>query len=213
MQPAAHSPVYPLVTAIHASEVPVQGCDDGPLASRIAAGDLQAAEEMVRRHQSSVRGFLRAVSYDRQAIDDLAQETFLRAIAAAGRFDPAYPMRGWLITIARRLSINHGQKQKRRRTQPGLIADELHDRDGQSPSGPLEQAERMQLTKQTIDHALGQLTEPQRTTLVMHYNQGLALDDIAGLLEMKLGTVKSHLHRGRARMRELLEPKRESLMP
>lgn len=213
MQPDTPSPVAPAVTALIASEVPVQGCEDGLLASRVASGDTGAAEELVRRYQACVRGFLMAVCYDKQAVDDLAQETFLRALGAAGRYDPQYPMRGWLMTIARRLSINHGQKAKRRRPEPGVEPNQLSDRDAAPPGSRLEQDEQHRLTRSLIDQALTKLTEPQRTTIVMHYQQGLALDTIAGLLDMRLGTVKSHLHRGRKRMRELLEPQAERLMP
>jgi RNA polymerase sigma-70 factor (ECF subfamily) len=213
MQPADDKPVAPRVTAMTASDVPVVGCDDGPLAARVASGDRAAAEELVRRHQAAVRGFLRAVCYDRQAIDDLAQETFLRALKHAGRFDPKYPMRGWLLTIARRLSINHGDKQKRRRPQPGVELNQLPQPSDHAPSKQVEQDEQQELTRDTIDHAMQQLSEPQRVTIAMHYQQGLPLDEIAGLLEMPVGTVKSHLYRGRQRMRELLQPQAERLMP
>ena len=213
MQPAEDSPVDPAVTALTASDVPLQGCDDGQLAARVASGDLAAAEELVRRHQAPVRGFLRAVCYDRSAIDDLAQETFLRAIKHAGRFDPKYPMRGWLLTIARRLSINHGQKEKRRRPAAGIEPDQLQ---GQATNGPdqrLEHDEQKELSRRMIGDAMARLSEPQRVSIAMHYQQGLPLDQIAELLEMPVGTVKSHLHRGRQRMRELLEPQAERLMP
>lgn len=212
MQPAPDKPVDPPVTAIPASEVPLSGCDEGSLAARVASGDLVAAEELVRRHQAAVRGFLRAVCYDRQAVDDLAQETFLRALKHAGRFDPKYPMRGWLLTIARRLSINHGDKAKRRRPEPGIELNQLPNTDA-APGNKLEKDEQHNLTREMLDRAMLELTEPQRATIAMHYQQGLALDQIAELLEMPVGTVKSHLHRGRKRMRELLEPQAERLLP
>lgn len=213
MQPADDSPVYPPVTAITASQVPVQACEDGLLAARIASGDVTAAEELVRRHQAAVRGFLRAVCYDRQAIDDLAQETFLRALKHAGRFDPAYPMRGWLLTIARRLSINHSEKARRRRPEPGIEPDQLPLTAGSTNEQDLEQQEQRQLTRDMIDLAMQQLTEPQRVTIVMHYQQNLPLEQIAGLLEMPVGTIKSHLYRGRQRMKELLQPQAQRLLP
>lgn len=213
MQPAEDMPVNPPVTALTASEVPLQGCDDGLLAGRVASGDVAAAEELVRRHQASVRGFLRAVCYDREAIDDLAQETFLRALKHAGRFDPKYPMRGWLLTIARRLSINHGQKAKRRRPEPGVEMNKLEGPNTDTPGSKLESNEQHELTRGMIDDAMARLTEPQRVTIAMHYQQGLPLEQIAELLEMPVGTVKSHLHRGRKRMREMLEPESERLLP
>jgi RNA polymerase sigma-70 factor (ECF subfamily) len=214
MQPADDSPVVPAVTALTAStDLPVNACDDGQLAARVASGDHAAGEELVRRHQAPVRGFLRAVCYDRSAIDDLAQETFLRAIKHAGRFDPKYPMRGWLLTIARRLSINHGQKQKRRRPAAGIEPDQLQTNTTQGPSSNLEQQEQQALTRDAVHAAMGRLSEPQRVTIAMHYQQGLPLDQIATALEMPVGTVKSHLHRGRQRMKELLETQAERLMP
>lgn len=214
MQPADDSPVPPAVTALPASsDLPVHACDDGQLASRVAAGDQSAAEELVRRHQAPVRGFLRVVCYDRSAIDDLAQETFLRAIKHAGRFNDKYPMRGWLLTIARRLSINHGQKSKRRRPAAGIEPDQLQTKAGNNPGSNLEKQEQQTLTRDAVQTAMARLSEPQRVAIAMHYQQGMPLEQIAEALEMPIGTVKSHLHRGRQRMKELLEPQAERLMP
>lgn len=215
MQPADDNPVSPDVTALSASsDLPTDACDDGQLAARTAQGDLAAAEELVRRHQAPVRGFLRAVCYDRSAVDDLAQETFLRAIKHAGRFDPKYPMRSWLLTIARRLSINHGQKEKRRRPAAGIEPDQLQNHSSQTnPSNQLEQREQHTINRDMVHQAMARLTEPQRVAIAMHYQQGLSLETIADALDMPVGTVKSHLHRGRKRMRELLEPQAERLLP
>lgn len=213
MQPNGDSPVALDVTALPASADPVQGCDDAQLATRVAAGDQTAAEELVRRNQASVRRFLQSVCYDRQAVDDLAQETFLRALKHAGRFDPKYPMRGWLFTIARRLSINHGDKQRRRKTETGLEPNQLSDQTQHEPERQLETQEQQELTRTMIDKAMQHLSEPQRVMIAMHYQQGLALDEIAGLMDTPLGTVKSHLHRGRKRMKEILEPQSQRLMP
>jgi len=213
MQPADDPAVVPPVTAIPASPPAAQGCDDQALPARVASGDRAAAEALVRRHQDAVRGFLSSVCYDRSAIDDLAQETFLRALKYADRFDPRYPLRGWLLTIARRLSINHGDKAKRRRPAPGIEPDQLTHRVQQTPDHRLEQEEQEQLNRHMIHAAMQQLSEPQRVTIAMHYQQGLALEHIAGLLEMPVGTVKSHLHRGRKRMKELLQPQAERLQP
>lgn len=206
MQPEPDKPVSRDVTAIHASQIPLDGCDEGALASLVAAGNRAAAEELVRRHQAAVRGFLRVVCYDRSATDDLAQETFLRAIRYADRFDPKYPMRGWLLTIARRLSINHGQKLKRRRPEAGVELERLDDADASAPDQRMLANEQKELNKAAVNQAIAKLTEPQRVAIVMHYQQGLDLETIAEHLDMPVGTIKSHLHRGRKRMKELLEP-------
>lgn len=248
MQPPGEPPVDQDVTAVPAS--PVAGVDtaidgsarrgaagrdgragradtnslsEGELAQRIAAGDRAAAGELVRRYDGLVRGFLRKVCFDRDAVEDLAQETFVRALRYAHRFDPKYPMRTWLLTIARRLSINHGQKAKRRRGEPGRagVAGEgagvepvwLADASAPAPPEEAQRAERAGISRSLLDGALARLTEPQRAAIVMHYQQEMPLEEIAGTLDMPVGTVKSHLHRGRKRMRELLEPRIEDVTP
>lgn len=233
MQPPGENPVDEDVTALPATRLPAMsdpaegpggtsaadglaGCDDGALARRIAKGDRAAAGELVNRYQAMVRGFLRKVCFDRDAADDLAQETFVRALKYAHRFDPRYPMRTWLLTIARRLSINHGQKQKRRRgksDQPSVEAVWVEDTKATAPSERSEQQERAELSRALLDKAMKRLTEPQRLTIVMHYQQSMPLEEIGDALGMPVGTVKSHLHRGRKRMRELLESREEDVMP
>ena len=225
MQPSGENPVDKDVTALPASRAAMDGsaeplgvaeCDDGELAQRIAQGDRAAASELVRRYHGMVRGFLRKICFDRDAAEDLSQETFVRALKYAHRFDPKYPMRTWLLTIARRLSINHGQKAKRRRGTPGLPSVEavrLEDPSAVKPHEASERAERAELSRTLLDAALARLSEPQRLAIVMHYQQSMPLDEIAKILEMPVGTVKSHLHRGRKRMRELLEAREEDVMP
>ena len=154
MQPADNSPVLSDMTAIRASgDLPLHAYDDGQLARCVASGDREAAAELIRRHQGSVRGFLQAICYDRSAIDDLAQETFLRALKHAGRFDARYPMRAWLLTIARRLSINHGQKAKRRRPVAGIEPDQLQADHAASPSHRMEAEEQQALNHDAVVYA------------------------------------------------------------
>ncbi|MEM9414174.1 MAG: RNA polymerase sigma factor [Planctomycetota bacterium] len=227
MQPPGEKPVDEGVTALSATNVPafngladgpadgvdVADCDDGALARRIAMGDRAAAGELVRRYHAMVRGFLRKICFDRDAAEDLSQETFVRALKYAHRFDPKYPMRTWLLTIARRLSINHGQKAKRRRGVPGVEAIGLEDTRAPAPPLESERAERAALSSTLLDAALKRLSEPQRLAIVMHYQQSMPLEEIGKALDMPVGTVKSHLYRGRKRMRELLEPREKDVMP
>ncbi|XAL99683.1 RNA polymerase sigma factor [Phycisphaeraceae bacterium D3-23] len=223
MQPPGEKSVDEDVTALPATNVPaldgsadgsdVAGCDDGALARRIASGDRAAGGELIRRYHAMVRGFLRKVCFDRDAAEDLSQETFVRALKYAHRFDPKYPMRTWLLTIARRLSINHGQKAKRRRGVAGVETVRLEDPKALAPPVETERAERAVLSSELLAAALQRLSEPQRLAIVMHYQQSMPLDEIGKALDMPVGTVKSHLHRGRKRMRELLEPREKDVMP
>jgi len=134
--------------------------------------------------------------------------------AYQGGMDPeAIAIRpGWLLTIARRLSINHADKARRRRPEPGVELTQLRDQEGDAPASRIERDETQRLSKDLINQAMAKLSEPQRAAIAMHYQQGLALDEISGLLDMPVGTVKSHLHRGRQKMKELLEPQAERVM-
>jgi RNA polymerase sigma-70 factor, ECF subfamily len=133
--------------------------------------------------------------------DDLAQETFIRLLRYADRYDAGYPMRTWLFTIARRLSINHGRRADSQVTSTQYLGMRS---DTSDPAGDAERSDSRRALGERLDAALAQLSEPQRVTLVMFHQQDLSIDQIAQTLDMPTGTVKSHLHRGRAAMRKVL---------
>lgn len=191
---------------------PTRPCDlsDAALASKVAAGDREAAETLVARHEQAVRSFLRRVCFDQAQVDDLAQETFLRLLRHADRYDPAWPMRTWLFTIARRLSITQGER-KQFMARPETLA-----KIGTAPEtgeNQVDQRDRLDHANRLLDGALAHLTEPQRTAIVLFYQQGLPVEEMARVMEMPPGTVKSHLHRARAALADSLSPHAEEFMP
>lgn len=180
---------------------------DGDLAQGIARGDRAAGAALIERHQSMVRGFLWRLSGRRDLADDLAQETFMRVLRYAHRFDPKYAMRTWLLTIARRLWINSLRRDSRQVAGP-LLGDQVADEP--SPAEQFHRTEELGDKRRLLDEAMLGLTEPQRTALVLFYQQDLPLAEAARVMEIPIGTVKSHLHRGRAALRRILAPKLES---
>lgn len=177
-----------------------------------ARGDRSAAGILVQRHQKPVRSFLLRLAGREDVANDLAQETFLRVLKYADRYDPKYSMRTWLLTIARRLWINHIRKQSRR--DRGREASEMTESVASNTPGPAElagAADERGVTRQMLDSALLGLTDPQRTALILVHQQGLTLAETAEVMKMPLGTVKSHLHRGRATLRDILAPKLETI--
>lgn len=179
---------------------------DAELARRTARGDRAAATELVERHQGPVRAFLRRVCGDAHLADDLAQETMLRMLRHADKFDETRPMRTWLLTIARRLWIDHLRHHARR---PLLLPA---DAPGSATGQPHEAAERADVGR-VLDGVLAELSEPQRWAVVLFYQQQWTVEEVAAAMELPTNTIKSHLHRARTRLRELLEPRRESVMP
>jgi len=173
--------------------------------ARMAGGDQESLSELMRRHHQ--RLFRVAVGYVRDAADamEVVQETFVKAYRSAARWDGASEVTPWLTRIAINESIDRYRRARRRRaTEEPLAEGAAHD--GRwTASGP--SPERRVLgreLRERIDAALGALPERQRAIFVLRHYQGLELAEIAGALDMRLGTVKSGLHRALERLRELL---------
>ncbi len=179
----------------------VMAPSDGDLAQRWAGGDRSAGALLVERHQAVVRSFLRRLVPRADWADDLAQETFLRLLRHADRYDPRYPMRTWLLTIARRLYLNHAQLAVHR---PATSEVQALPTSEVSHEAQVEARDQQHHQRLMLNMALAQLSEPQRTALVLFYQQDLSIEQIARVMDQPQGTVKSHLSRGRAAMRQLM---------
>lgn len=181
---------------------------DGLLARRVAAGERQAAAVLIERYQGLVRSFLRKITGRHDLADDFAQETFLRMIRHAGSYDEQHPMARWLLTIARRLTINHVRKADQRVGSTDYQG--LNDRT-QPPDELAAQADQQQHQRRALDVAMQALSPVQRMVLMMFHHEGQSVEAIGEQLGMPGNTVKSHLHRARAVLRrqltaEVLEP-------
>jgi RNA polymerase sigma-70 factor (ECF subfamily) len=183
---------------------------DAALLKQIAAGDRTAAGVFVKRHQVMVRSFLLRLCGRPDVADDLAQETFIRVLRYADRYDPKYAIHTWLLTIARRLWINQIRHDKRRQAGPVIVEPVSTEAD---PLALASKAERREVTRETLDTAIQRLSEPQRTAIALFHQQELSMAEAAEIMGMPIGTVKSHLHRGRAVLRRILAPKLEQLQP
>lgn len=156
-----------------------------------SAGDRPAFEELVRRHQSWIRRLLRSLCRNAALADDLAQETFLqtwvhlRSLRTPGAFT------GWL----RKLAINSWRQHLRRVGAAGKF-DEVEE--GHAASRPAA-TENLDLNS-----ALDSLAPNVRLCIVLSYQEGMSHGEIAAVTQFPLGTIKSHIARGTARLRELL---------
>jgi RNA polymerase sigma-70 factor (ECF subfamily) len=169
---------------------------DSELIARVLVSDDRAAfGELVRRHQSAVRHFLRQLAGGDGALaDDLAQETFVQAWRGLARFRGGSAFSTWLLGIAH----NHWRNARRRaRTvsvEPGHLAA-LEPTPSPAPLSDL---------KQDLAQALRTLTADEQSVFHLCYQQGLSHSEIAGVLDWPLGTVKTHLNRGKDKLRPLL---------
>lgn len=155
------------------------------------AGDRPAFEELVRRRQSSIRNLLRSLCRDSALADDLAQETFLQAWKHLGALRVPDAFAGWL----RKLAINAWRQHLRRQ---GVFRNSAELEPGY-PIGTPAATEGLDLNS-----ALGTLAPGVRLCIVLSYQEGMSHSEIANAMQLPLGTVKSHIARGTARLRELL---------
>jgi RNA polymerase sigma factor (sigma-70 family) len=170
---------------------------DLDLIARVLVHDDRAAfGELVQRHQSAVRGFLRQLtSGDHALADDLAQETFLHAHRRLADYRGDARFSTWLCGIAHNHFRNARRSLSRSTPQPAL--PELPDEHAPSPA-------RMVALHEDLTAALAQLEHEQQTALHLFYQQGLTHPEIAMVAGWPLGTVKTHLARGKDKLRQLL---------
>lgn len=172
---------------------------DEELAGRALAGSAACYEALVRRHQVPLLRFLSKRFPSRRDAEDILQETFLKAWQSLHRYDPHFPFRTWLYTIAFRLAVSRG----RRLGDQGepLLTHDLRAANG-SPSHALERQE-------TKDHLWARarevLSDEQFTALWLHYVDDVPAGDIAKILDRSWVSVKTLMHRARRKLLPYLE--------
>jgi RNA polymerase sigma-70 factor (ECF subfamily) len=171
------------------------------LIERAIAGDRAAAETFIRAHQASLFAYMLRMSGRPDVAEDIVQDAFVRALTNLNRFDFKFRFSTWLFTIAKRLYVNACQKHK-----PAYDSDVVGGWEGKSnlPSAPAIAGEVTTNAKAAIDFALAVLSEEQREIIVLFHQLDWPICQIAEYMDMPEGTVKSHLHRGRLRMRTAL---------
>ncbi|TVQ62180.1 MAG: RNA polymerase sigma factor [Phycisphaerales bacterium] len=171
-----------------------------------AAGDKDAAAAFIKCHQNSLYAYLLRMSGRPDMAEDVVQEAFVRVLTNLDRFDPKYRFSTWLFTIARRLYVNACQKHK-----PAYDSDMIGNwrGDWDLPSKATHDHETATNARSAIDVTLAKLSPEQREVIVLFHQLDWPIAVIAQHLGMPEGTVKSHLHRGRRKMKALFESDRK----
>lgn len=181
---------------------PLPNRSDEQLLEDYRHGDTEAFRSLIQRHQEDLLRFLVRLTGDRQAAEDIFQETFLQVHISADTFDPTRRFKPWLFTIAANKARDLLRKRVRRQeVDLSAPVNRGSDDGGQSfidlmqvnippPEEGLEAEERDRLVQQAIDRMPSALKE----ILLLAYFQRLSYAQIADELEIPLGTVKSRLH-------------------
>ncbi len=169
---------------------------DRDLILRARRGDAEAYGDLVARHQTSVFNVCYRILHNRADAEDLAQETFIRALDRLHTFDLEREFSPWIRRVAANLCLNHIESHK-----PGAPLDEERDEDKtQSPGEQVEVKER----SEQIRSALASLPPHYRLVVELRHYQELSYDEIASELNIPLSDVKSHLFRARKLLAEKL---------
>ncbi|HXW96897.1 MAG TPA: sigma-70 family RNA polymerase sigma factor [Gemmatimonadales bacterium] len=174
-------------------------------------GREAAYRELIRRYERPVFSLILRMVRDRQLAEDLAQETFIKALNAIGSYRPEFKFSSWIFKIANNAAIDH----LRRRELDTLSIDgaphatsaedieatalQVGDR-GETPLAELEARE----LGTAIERAIGRLRPEYRSCIMLRHVEGMAYEEIAQLLDLPLGTVKTYIHRARHELRDML---------
>ena len=163
----------------------------------VAQQDANAFGELVRRHQSQIRNFLRKLTRDTVLADDLSQDCFLHAWNKIHTYTGSGTFIGWLLKIAYTTFLQSKRKSNRYNE---ILAEIGHAEDVRE-----ERVSRDSDEISDLDKFLAVLTEEERAVMILSYACGLSHREIGDAAELPIGTVKSIIFRGKEKIRESFE--------
>ncbi|HEV8481251.1 MAG TPA: sigma-70 family RNA polymerase sigma factor [Candidatus Eisenbacteria bacterium] len=195
----------------------VVSLSDEDLMAEAAEGSERAFSELVSRYRSRVLNLVSRLLNDRESSDDISQEVFVRVYLHRKNYRRGAKFSTWLFTIAANLAKNEIRRRKRRRNWSSLdeLQEQLHDSSLQlmDPKGNREAEVDSAQIQGIVGEAITTLPERYRLALVLRDVEGLAYEEIAQVLGIPGGTVRSRINRARLMLKKKLEPmlRREEL--
>jgi RNA polymerase sigma-70 factor (ECF subfamily) len=184
-------------------------CSDEELLALFRQGTHEAFGSLVRRYEGELYGYLRRYLSDRDLADDVFQNTFLQVYTKIHQYENGRPVRPWLYAIATNQAIDALRRQGRHQTV--RFTPEAEDGDADLPHlltllesrgpGPLELLQGEE-RKQAIRATVESLPDFLKQVVILAYYQGLKYKDIADIMGIPVGTVKSRLHTALCKLEE-----------
>ena len=189
---------------------PILSLSDEDLMARVAEEDERAFSELVRRYQGRVVNLVSRVLNDRECADDLSQEVFVRVFIHRRNYRRGSKLSTWLFTIAANLAKNEIRRRVRRRNWFSLDALQEAFKDGAMLfADPAEGRERLlerEQLQEAVGRAIATVPEKYRLALVFRDIEGLSYEEIAQVLGIPGGTVRSRINRARSMLKRKLHP-------
>jgi len=164
---------------------------------------MDAFESLVRKHQQRIYALCRRLTGAHQSADDLAQETFVKAYFALGRFDADWPLYPWLRKIAVNAGLNYIKARGRERSLEDGPPGDRRTPTAARADDPQERLERAEFQAR-FERAVETLPPDQKSVFVLRFHESLSYEEISRALGLPVGTVMSRLNRARRRLKDLL---------
>lgn len=181
--------------------------NDEKLVKKVKNGDADAFEQIIIKYEKKIFGLIYNMLRNENEIEDVAQEVFIKVYKNLDKFNGDSSLYTWIYKIATNLCLDQIKKRK----EVIYIDEKLQLDDGeveiQIPSDEKLQDEiyEQKELKQKLESCIDKLPEKQKVMIVLRDIKGLSYDEIAEILDLKLGTVKSQINRARLKLKELLE--------
>ncbi len=179
-------------------------------------GREAAYRELIRRYQRPVFSLVFRMVRDRELAEDLAQETFVKVLNAIDSYRPEYKFSSWIFKIANNAAIDHLRRRSldtlsldgspHAETAEAIEATTLQISDG--AESPLDEVANRELGSR-IERAINRLRPEYRNCILLRHVEGRPYEEIAEILDLPLGTVKTYIHRARNELRILLAESRD----
>ena len=184
---------------------------DQEIVALARGGEEAAYRELVRRYERPLFSLLYRMVRDRELAEDLAQETFVKALNAIESYRPEFKFSSWIFKIANNAAIDHLRRREldtlslegspHAETPEAIEATALQIGDRQE--SPLDEVEARELGGE-IEAAIAKLRPEYRSCILLRHVEGRAYEEIAEILGLPLGTVKTYIHRARNELRREL---------
>ncbi len=169
---------------------------DEELVRLVQEGEIFAFEQLVKRYQQKLLGFVYHMIHDEHAADDVVQESFINLYKTIDRVDPTKKFSAYVFSIARNTTISHIRKYKKEIP----LEDMLVFSEEESLYGQLVQAEQAR----TVAGALAKIPPLYQKAIRLYYFEDLSYEEVGKNLGLPINTVRTHLRRGKELLRALL---------
>jgi RNA polymerase sigma-70 factor (ECF subfamily) len=184
--------------------IDLETVSEARLVAQALGGSQSAFEQIVRRYQRPIISLIARMTKDRALAEDLAQETFVKAFRSLAAFDTTRRLSSWLFRIAHNTALD-ALRRSRSPVISTMAISSPDDRPSEDPAAPSEPDPVVrEALGQALEAALAQLRPDHSAAIMLRYEEGLSFDEIGIVLGVPEVTARSHVHRARKELAQLL---------